>query len=214
MRVTSTDDVAKLVALRCAPQRVAHVRSLIADSGIILRGHFQLQSGVHSEYFLRVRGLAAQPALLDAFARELLMLVPDHGAQAIVCPESAGLAIGDAVARLAGVPVAVMKTDINRRPSGELRAGTIASGTSVLLVNDVATSGSSLRLLHRAAQAHGAVVQRALTLAALGPGALKATNEAGITGHWLIEGLWPLFPRPSCELCKQGMPLILSAELG
>lgn len=214
MRITSVDDVASLVALRCAPERVAHVRSLIAESGILLRGHFQLQSGAHSGYFLRARGLAARPDLLDAFAQELLTLISGHNSQAVVCPESAGFAIGEAIARLATIPVAVVKTDIHRRPSSELRAGTIMPGALVLLVNDVMTSGSSLQRLHKAAATHGARVQRVLTLAAVGTGSLKVTNDLGVTGSWLMEGLWPLSASDSCELCKQALPLILSAELG
>jgi orotate phosphoribosyltransferase len=214
MRINSPDEVAKLVAFRCAPERVGHVRAVLAESGILLRGHFQLHSGLHSEYFLRVRGLAAQPRLLDELAGELLALVPGHGAQGVVCPESAGFTLGDAIARLAGIPVAVMKADINRRPSGELRAGTIAPAALVLLVNDIASSGTSLRLLHRAALAHGARVERVLTLSAVGPGALKAANDAGLTGSWLMEGQWPLVPSERCELCKHNVPLILSAELG
>ena len=214
MRITSTDDVARLVALRCAPGRVADVRSLIAESGILLRGHFQLQSGAHSEYFLRARGLTSRAEFLDAFAQELLLLIKGHNSHAVVCPESAGFALGEAVARLAGIPITIVKTDINRRPTSELRAGTITPGSSVLLVNDVATSGSSLLGLHRAVTTHGAVVQRALTLAAIGTRALKLTNDLRITGTWLMEGLWPLSSRDSCELCRQDVPLILSAELG
>ena len=214
MRITSVDEIAKLIALRCAREQVAHVRSLVADSGIVLRGHFQLQSGAHSEYFLRVRGLASRIDLLDALVKELLPLLSGDEFHTVVCPESAGFVIGAAVARLLGRPLAVMKTDINRRPSSELRTGEIVPGAQVLLVNDVATSGSSLTLLHRAATSHGAKVQRALMFAAIGGGALKATNDLGVTGSWLMEALWPVFPSETCELCKQDVPLILSAELG
>lgn len=214
MRLTSVDEVAKLTALRCAPNRVADVRAKIAEAGIVLRGHFQLQSGAHSEYFLRARGLSSRPDLLDFFARELLSLVEGHNAQAVLCPESGGFAIGDAVAHAAGIPVAVTKTDTNRRPSSELRTGVIRPGSVVLLVNDVATSGSSLRSLHQAAEASGARVEHALTLAVVGTGPLQVTNDLGMRGSWLIEARWPVFPPESCALCKADVPLLLSAELG
>lgn len=151
---------------------------------------------------------------LEAFARELRLLIPGHEVQMILCPESAGFALAEAMARLATLPLAVTKIDINRRPSSELRTGSIAPGSRVLLMNDVSTSGSSLRLLHKAAEAHGASVQAALTLAAVGTGALKATNALGIVGSWLIEALWPLSTAENCELCQREVPLTLSAELG
>jgi orotate phosphoribosyltransferase len=214
MRVTATDEIAALVGLRCEPERVERVRTMIAASGMLLRGHFQLQSGVHSEYFIRVRGLAARQELLDAFVEELLRLISGHQSEVVLCPESAGFILGAAIARLASIDIAVVKADIDRRPSAELRTGTIKRDSVALLVNDVATSGSSLRLLHHAAQIHGATVRTALTLAAVGSESLRTANDVGVKGVWLIEGLWPVVPSDRCELCQRGIPLILSAELG
>ena len=214
MRITSSDQIAGLVGLRCAPERVHDLRARIAESGMLLRGHFQLQSGAHSEYFLRVRGLAGREDLLDAFASELWTLGAGRRAAAVLCSESAGFAIGEAIARLAGLELAVLKTDLRGRPSTSLRIGTLEAGLDVLLVDDVATTGSSLRLLHRAAAAYGASARAAMVLATAGAGPLQVTNDLGLAGTWLIEGRWPLVSSEACVLCKRGVPLILSIELG
>ncbi|HWU88976.1 MAG TPA: phosphoribosyltransferase family protein [Kofleriaceae bacterium] len=214
MRITSRDQIASLVGLRCAPERVRDLRARIAESGLLLRGHFQLPSASHSEYFLRVRGLAGREGLIDAFAGELWTLAAAHRATAVLCPESAGFAIGEAIARLAGLELAVVKTDLRGRPSSSLRLGALEGRVDVLLVDDVSGAGSSLRRLHRAAASHGASARAALVLATAGAGPLQTMNDLEIAGTWLIEGRWPLFASADCALCKRGVPLISVAELG
>jgi orotate phosphoribosyltransferase len=214
MRITSSEQIASLVGLRCAPARLRETRARIAESGMMLRGHFQLRSGAHSEYFLRVRGLAGRADLADAFAAELWSLAGAPRASAVLCSESAGLALGDAVARLAGIELVVLKADLRGRPSTSLRLGALEGGSEVILVDEVATAGSSLRLLHRAAAAHGASARAALVLATAGAGPLQATNDLEVAGTWLIEGRWPLFSSEDCALCRRGVPLVSSSELG
>ncbi len=213
MRISSIDDVAALVGLRCSPDRVRDVRAMIAEAGILLRGHYELQSGAHSEYFVRVRGMIGREDLVEAFAGELAVLGIGHDTTTVLCPESAGFAIGEAIHRRTGLDLAVVKTDLQGRPSTSLRAGELKAGASVLLVDDVATSGASLRILHRVATEHDATVNAALVLATVGVGPLQAMNDLGISGSWLIDGHWPLFAKTDCPLCKRGAPLTLSAEI-
>ena len=79
----------------------------------------------------------------------------------------------------------------------------IRPGTKVLLVEDLVSTGSTLRLLIELVERHGAQV--------VGIGALwRRTKRAEVAGKpvfSLVARDFPTYPPEACPLCKKGMPL-------
>ncbi|MFZ1061543.1 MAG: phosphoribosyltransferase family protein [Candidatus Rokuibacteriota bacterium] len=79
----------------------------------------------------------------------------------------------------------------------------IREGTKVLLVEDLVSTGSTLKLLIELVERHGAQV--------VGIGALwrrtKRAKVAGKSVFSLVARDFPTYPPEACPLCKKGMPL-------
>lgn len=197
------DDVAALV--QTSPQIVR----VLGETGALLRGHFELQSGRYSEYFLRTAKIGWSPEHLDTTVRLLAppAKVKRWEPNVVVCCETAAYALGFAVAQRLKLPLAVTAADPRRRPTRTVKAGSIERGARALLVTDIVTSGSSLRTLAAAARNNVAGV---LAFATMSPDALRqAAADLRAPELHLAECGWPLFDEP---LSVDGAPLP-SAEI-
>ena len=119
-------------------------------SHALLEGHFKLSSGRHSAFYLQcARQLLHQRALRVKVSK-------------VVSPAMGGIIIGHEVGRALDVDAIFVE-----RPEGtfELRRGfDIAEGETVLLVEDVVTTGLSSREAIKAIEAAGGKVIAALAL--------------------------------------------------
>lgn len=186
----------------------------IARTGALLRGHFTLQSGHHSEYFLRFSQLGWDAEALASVAGLLLEQPPFRVTKpTFLCSEAAGLFLGTALQqRWAGSLLAVLKMDAHKRPTDALREGTLPRGGEVVVVDDVVTQGRSLEVFLKHAQRAEATVKGVLTFAVLKPAEFKTRLlAAGLSAGWLVEAQWPTHPAAECPLCAQGGDLPLPA---
>lgn len=130
----------------------------------ILRGHFILSSGLHSDTYLQCARVLMNPARADRLCAELARRVREVlGPQRIdmvVAPAMGGVIVGYEMGRQLGVD-----TIFCEREGGEftLRRGfAIAPGAKILLVEDVVTTGkSSLETVECITQFGGEVVAEA-----------------------------------------------------
>jgi orotate phosphoribosyltransferase len=213
-RLNTVKDVGELLSVDGPPQVRDRVLSIVATAEAILKGHFLLQAGEHSGYLLRFRQIGRDPEV----AKELgQLLVPDYATisnAAVICPESSGFFLGRAVAELTKGALTVAKIDHSRRPTNSIRSGDVPSrGSRVLIVNDVATSASSLEPLIQLARGSGGVPERIVVFGTLKPARLQKTaNDQSVTESHLVSALWPTFPADSCPLCKEGSEALPAAE--
>lgn len=193
-------------------------RALVA-SGALLRGHFGLQVGKHTEYFIRFRALARDEDVIAAIASHLLSTVTIPDDAIVLVPESAGYFLGEAIRAKAGgnVTLAVARTDIERRPARSLLHGALPAGRPVVVVNDVVTTGASLEPLLDLVGDQGGTVAAALVFGALdGTGFRAMLSRRRIAGDHLIEAgpAWAVLDPGLCPACAAGgPPLIPAAEL-
>lgn len=188
----------------------------VARTGALLRGHFALQGGDHSEYFLRFSHLGWERSAIQLIAKVLLEQLPfEVSGRVILCSESAGLFLGHELARQAGVPLAVTKVDLHKRPVPAWREGALKAGDKVIVVSDVITRGGALEKLLSHARSVGAEVEGVATFATLQPAELASKLRSNhLSGTWLLEAGWKLYPQGSdCPQCTRGEPLIRAVEL-
>src|SRR5262245_40974858 len=112
-------------------------------TGALLRGHFRLSSGLHSDTYLQCARLLMWPDRAEAAGKKLAAKLRDFGARIVVSPALGGLIIGHEVARALGTPFL-----FTERQDGAftLRRGfRVEPGDTVLVIEDVFTTGKSTR---------------------------------------------------------------------
>lgn len=129
---------------------------LLESSGAMLRGHFLLTSGRHSDVYFEKFRVLERPDVLSALCAEIAGHFPAEEFDAVAGPTTGGIIIAFEVARQMGLPAVYVEAEDGVKT---LRRGkTLAHGTRVLIVDDVLTTGTSLVESRTAIERAGGVV--------------------------------------------------------
>lgn len=181
-----------------SPQRV---QELLANSGALLEGHFELRSGRHSGQYVEKFRLLEKPDIAAELCRALADVFRADGIERVAGPALGGVIIAYEVARELGVPCAFAERVEDRL---EFRRGfAFTPGERVLVVEDIVTTGGSAKQVVDAVRAAGADPV----------GVAVLVNRSGQPLHLgtpaiaLLELDIPTFEPENCPLCRQGIPL-------
>jgi orotate phosphoribosyltransferase len=130
--------------------------ALLESSGAILRGHFLLTSGRHSEIYFEKFRILEQPHVLSALCTEIAAHFSGQGIELIAGPTTGGIIIAFEVARQMGLPSCYIETENGVKTLR--RNKSIPAGVKTLIVDDVLTTGTSLFESRAAIEAHGGSV--------------------------------------------------------
>jgi orotate phosphoribosyltransferase len=141
------------------------VLEIFRECGALLNGHFILSSGLRSPVFLQKARVFMHPAKAEQLCRALAERIRAEGygdVSQVVSPAVGGIIPGYETARHLGVPAIYTE-----RVNGvfELRRGfEVARGEKVLVVEDIVSTGLSIRECVEAIRALGADVVAAACL--------------------------------------------------
>jgi orotate phosphoribosyltransferase len=132
-------------------------------TGALLEGHFILTSGLHSSNYLQCALVLQHPLEAEAFGRAIAEQFSGRGIETVVAPAIGGLVIGYETARALGARSIWTERDAGGTMT--LRRGfTMRPGESVLVVEDVITTGGSTRETIESVRAAGASVVGAASI--------------------------------------------------
>jgi len=121
---------------------MADLLKLLEESGAILKGHFLLTSGRHSDTYFEKFRVLEQPEVLSEVCGELASRFKADEIDAVAGPTTGGIIIAFEVARRLGKPALYVERENGKRT---LRRGAAVSpGARVLVVDDVLTTGTSV----------------------------------------------------------------------
>lgn len=172
----------------------------LTDCGALLRGHFQLSSGLHSPGYVQCALLLSDPRRAREAGEEIARALGRLGvaADSVLSPALGGVVIGHEVAAALGVPFRFAERD-----GGELklrRGFTLTADERVVVVEDVVTTGKSTLETAALAEAAGAAVT--------GIGAIidRSGSRHGFTAPFaaLLALELPTWPPGDCPLCAAG----------
>ncbi|AIE87310.1 orotate phosphoribosyltransferase [Fimbriimonas ginsengisoli] len=129
---------------------------LLEDSGAILRGHFLLTSGRHSEIYFEKFRILEQPHVLSALCTEIAAQYRGANIEAVAGPTTGGIIIAFEVARQLGLPSIYVESENGVKTLR--RNKTLPPGQRVLVVDDVLTTGTSLLESRQAIETAGGEV--------------------------------------------------------
>jgi orotate phosphoribosyltransferase len=144
-----------------------------------LTGTFRLRSGAtSSEYFDKYR-FESDPRLLSEIATALAGLVPS-GVQALGGLELGGVPLATQLSQVTGVPALFVRKAAKAYGTCQLAEGGIIEGRTIVLVEDVVTSGGQVVESAEALRHLGALVTDALCVIDREAGGTEALAAAGI----------------------------------
>lgn len=115
---------------------------MLEESGAILRGHFVLSSGRHSDVYFEKFRVLEQPEVLSALCTEIAGHFRST-TEYVAGPLTGGIIIAFEVARQMNVQAVYVETEEGKKT---LRRGkSLPKGAKVLVVDDVLTTGLSIR---------------------------------------------------------------------
>jgi orotate phosphoribosyltransferase len=172
--------------------------ALYEKTGALLRGHFRLTSGLHSDIYLQSALVLQHPEHAEALGAALADAFRDAGARTVLAPAIGGILVAHEVAR--GLGLRALFTEREQNVMTLRRGFTLERGEPCLVVEDVITTGGSTREVVQCVEGLGGRVVGVGSLIDRSGGAaafpVKRVALATVTAA--------TYAPEECPLCKTG----------
>ena len=182
--------------------------SLLEEAGAVLKGHFQYASGRHGDTYIEKFRLLEKPHVTEALCRQLSEHFRPLNPELVVGPTTGGILLAHETAKHLGESIKAYFAERKEDGGRYLGRGfSIEPGQSVLVVDDVLTTGGSVRdTLDAVIEAGGKPMGVGLVV--------DRTN--GATGFGELETFACLaidvasYDPDDCELCEAAVELTVT----
>lgn len=176
--------------------------ALLRERGAVLRGHFVLTSGRHSDTFIEKFRLLQWPDITERLCRRIAAQLRSTVPTCVVGPTTGGVIVAYETARQIGVRALVAERKLEE-PGREFRRGfELGPGDRCLVVDDVLTTGGSIREVLAAVRERGATV--------VGVGVLVdrtgGRTDFGVPFAAALTLEVQSWEAEHCPLCRAGIP--------
>ena len=180
-----------------------NVEDIFHQSGAVLKGHFLLASGVHSPIYWEKFRVLQYPN----YTEQLCHLIADHfrnqKIQVVAGPTTGGIILAFETAKQLGVRGIFAEKESTGERAFRRDFG-IASGERVLVVDDILTTGNSIREVMAAVTKQGGIV--------IGIGVLVDRSgqevEFGVPLFSCHRSITITYQPQDCPLCTAKIPLV------
>ena len=174
------------------------IEELLKKRGVLLEGHFLLASGRHSARYYEKFRILEHPEDADRLCAQMAGHFKGSGIDLVVGPTTGGIILAFTVARHLGIRALYAEKSPEGR--GFFRGMALAPGERVLVVDDVLTTGGSVKDTIAAVGRSGGKLQ--------GIGVLIDRSDVpldlGAPLFSLYRQVVESFPPENCPLCKAG----------
>lgn len=177
------------------------ILGLFEKSGALLKGHFKLSSGLHSEKYLQCAIVLQHPDIAERLSKAIAKEFSAEKIDVVVGPALGGVTLAYEVARAIGV-----RGLFTERQDGNMvlrRGFSVSKGEKALVVEDVVTTGGSTKEVIDLIKSFGADV--------VGVGSIIDRSSAGIDFGAPFRPLAKIkvetFEEDKCPFCKKQMPI-------
>ncbi|MFM9105889.1 MAG: orotate phosphoribosyltransferase [Chloroflexota bacterium] len=178
---------------------------VLRDAGALKDGHFLLASGRHSGQYVEKFDLLRRPAATVAACASIARPFAGQGVDVVAGPTTGGVILAFETARQMGVSAAYAERASDGSSRREFRRGTtFAPGSRVLVVDDILTTGGSVRETLAALAAQPVQVVGVSVLVDRSGGAV----EFGVPLYPLVRLSIETWEAADCPLCRRGVPLV------
>lgn len=171
----------------------------LEQRGALLNGHFRLSSGRHSDRFIQKFRILEDPVMLEAIAKELAAQARALQPTVVVSAAVGGIVLGYEVARQLGTLAIFVEKEAG---VPALRRGfALGPGDRAFVVEDVVTTGRSVREVLEVVAASGAL--------SVGVGVVvrRAPADFGVATIAMLDMPVVSYDPSVCPQCANGEPL-------
>lgn len=181
------------------------LEQLLIDRGAILKGHFQLASGRHADTYIEKFRILQWPDVTETMCKRIAAAFEGR-ANIVAGPTTGGIILAYETARQLGLPSIIAERKENG-PGREFRRGfQLGTGDRVLVVDDVLTTGGSVREVLAAVRERGAEV--------VGVGMLVDRTggkaDFGVPFFACLSVDVASWDPSECQLCRDGVELVVT----
>lgn len=177
----------------------------LAATGAIRTGHFLYASGKHGDTYLEKFNLLRNPEATSKACEFFADAFRDKGIDVVVGPTTGGIILAFETGRQLGAAAAYAERASDGSSGREIRRGTtFAPGSRVLVVDDILTTGGSVRETLAALESHPVEVVAVGVLVDRSGG---ATTFGDVPLVAIASQKFDAWEADSCPLCEQGVPL-------
>jgi orotate phosphoribosyltransferase len=177
----------------------------LRERGALLRGHFQLASGRHADTYIEKFRILQWPDITGEMCRR----IAEHfrgQADVVVGPTTGGIILSYETARHLGLRSLIAEKH-DEGPGREFKRGfEIGPGDHALVVDDVLTTGGSIRDVIDAVRARGATVAGVGVLVDRAGGKV----DFGVPFFACLSVDVASWDPAECGLCGDGVPLTIT----
>jgi len=195
-----------------------HVARVFREVGGLLNGHFVLAAGNHAGEYINKRAILPYPLLVSRicrlFAMRFFVRAPGCSVQVVVGPEKAGVTLAQWTAYHLYGHIGSHDPEVLSIPAAKdgkggfvFEAGwdELISGRSVLVVEDVITTGGSVRKVIDLIRVIGGEVMGVAVIWNRGD---VTAEDLGVDELFcLVNRQLPTYPEDDCPLCAEGVPI-------
>ncbi|MFV0440778.1 MAG: orotate phosphoribosyltransferase [Lachnospirales bacterium] len=174
------------------------IETILEKSEVLLNGHFILTSGKHSKQYMQCAKICQYPEYNSELASFLVKEFENQEIDIVIAPAVGGIVFGYEVARQLKV-----KNLFAERENGKMtlrRGFAIGKGQKVLVVEDVVTTGGSVKEVMEVVREQGGEV--------IGVGVLvdrsNGTADFGVNFKSVYQAKVEAFEPEECPMCKSG----------
>ncbi len=178
----------------------------LEESGALKKGHFLYASGMHGDMYVEKFNLLRNPGATSEVCRHFADRFRDERIDVVVGPTTGGILLAFETARQLGIAAAYAERASEGGSGREIRRGTtFEPGSRVLVVDDILTTGGSVRETLAALDAHPVEV---VAVGVLVDRSAGATTFGNVPLAAIVSQKFDAWPADACPLCADGVPLV------
>jgi orotate phosphoribosyltransferase len=166
------------VCVNCSKSDVGDLVSDLKNTKALQFGKFTLTSGKESDYYIDIKKAITETRVLEKIAGKIAPYA--EGADRIAGVALGAVPIAVAVAMKVDRPFIMVRKKRKGHGTGKAYEGEIVEGDRVLFVEDVTTTGNSLKKAILELRAEGATIEKAVVVVDREEGARDSLGEVGV----------------------------------
>lgn len=185
------------------------VRALLVKTGAIMDGHFLLTSGLHSPHYVEKFNVLQHPAYTAQLCAAMAEKFKDAEIETVVGPVTGGILLAHETGKSLGT-----RAIFTERVDGKMmfrRGFSLREGERVLIVEDIVTTGGSIKEVIEVVKAAGAVPVAVSMLVDRSGG--KA-DFGDVPSTALLTMDVETYSPDTCPLCAKGVPMTKRGRTG
>ena len=187
----------------------AEVKEIFVAAGAIMEGHFLLTSGLHSPMYVEKFNVLQHPESTEKLCKALAEQFRNDKIQTVVGPMTGGILLAHEVGKALGT-----RAIFTERENGRMtfkRGFSLQPGERVLIVEDIVTTGGSVKEVIDVVRENGGVPVAVGMLVDRSGGKVSFDD---VPYHALLHLDVVTYDPKACPLCEKGTPMTKRGRTG